>query len=267
MKILKRVISVIVIAISLVGLVLSLAGIIVGWNTKARLTTSILNVLTEAETRLEEVDQRLNQVKTSLTEIRQSIAEAEERVGALGADAEENRRLMTVISDTVGAKVIPLVDRANEIMTTVRGTIATLNSALELLKAIPFISVQLPDLTTVGQIAEELATLQTAVSELRTTLSERRSELIEGTASLLTESLARIDQLLEGVQTRLTEYTQRLDETQSRLAQLKQSIPIGLNVAAWLNTLVLLWLAFAQVGLLIHAWRFLTGKDLLARWL
>src|SRR5262245_22191366 len=114
MKILKRVISVIVIAISLVVLVLSLAGIILGWNTKARLTTSILDVLTEAETRLEEVDQRLNQVDTSLSEVRQDIAEAEESVGALGTDAEENRRLMTVISDTVGAKVIPLVDRANE---------------------------------------------------------------------------------------------------------------------------------------------------------
>jgi hypothetical protein len=40
-----------------------------------------------------------------------------------------------------------------------------------------------------------------------------------------------------------------------------------LNIVTLLNTLVLLWLAFAQVGLLIHSWRFLTGKDLLARWL
>jgi hypothetical protein len=50
------------------------------------------------------------------------------------------------------------------------------------------------------------------------------------------------------------------------LAQLRESISAALNVVAWVNTLVLLWVAFGQVALLIHSWRFLTGKDLLARW-
>lgn len=266
MKLLKTIISVIVIAVSLVMLVLGLAGIIWGWNAKAQLSTGIVNVLTEAETLLEGVDQRLENVDTDLTQARQEIAGVEENVAALGADAEENGRLMTVISDTVGAKVVPLVNKAGEAMTTARETIAAINSAIEALNAIPFISVPVPELAPLGQISDELATLQTAVSELQTSLRERRAELLQEAASLLTDALTRIDQLLEGVQTRVAGYRQRLDATQTRLAQLKESIPRALNIAAWVTTLVLLWVALAQVSLLIHSWRFLTGKDLLARW-
>jgi chromosome segregation ATPase len=266
MQRLKSVVSVIVIGVSLVMLVLSLAGIVWGWNAMAQLSNGIVNVLTEAETRLQEVDQGLDQVDTTLTQVRQEIADAEENVAALGADTEQNGRLMTVISDTVGAKVVPLVNKANTAINTFQETITVIDSTVATLNTLPFMSIPTPELATLRQISDELATLQTAVSELQTTLSERRAELIQGAVALLTASLTRIDQILESVQTRVGGYIQRLDATQTRLAQLKDSIPTALNMVALVNMLVLLWLAFAQVGLLIHSWRFLTGKDLLARW-
>jgi chromosome segregation ATPase len=266
MRRLKSVISVIVISVSLLMLVLSLAGIIWGWNATAQLSTGIVNMLTEVEMRLQEVDQSLGLVDSALTQTREGIAEVDENVKAMGTDAEENRRLMTVISDTVGAKVVPLVTKASTAINTFQQTITVLDSTIATLNTLPFISVPAPELSTLRQIADELAALQTAVNEFQTTLSERRSELIEGAVSILSASLNRIDQTLERVETRVTESRQRLEATRTRLAQLKESIPTALNMAALVNTLVLLWVAFGQVGLLIHSWRFLTGKDLLARW-
>lgn len=265
MKILKSVISVIVIAISLVMLVLSLIGIVWGWNTTSQLSTGIVNILTEAETSLQEADQRLGLVDSALAQTRDGIAEVDAKVKAMGTDAEENKRLMTVISDTVGAKVVPLVNKANNAINTFQQTITVLDSTIATLNTLPFMSIPTPDLSTLRQISDELATLQTAVSEFQAALSERRSELIQGTVTLLSNSLNRIDQLLERIQSPVSEARQRLGVTQSRLAQLKESIPTALNIAALANTLLLLWVGFGQVALLILGWRFLTGKDLLAR--
>jgi chromosome segregation ATPase len=265
MKRLKSVISVIVIGLSLVMLVLSLIGIVWGWNATAQLSTGIVNALAEAETRLQEVDQGLGQADSALTQTRDGIAEVDANVKAMGADAEENKRLMTVISDTVGAKVVPLVTKANDAINTLQQTIAVLDSTIATLNTLPFLSIPTPDLSTLHQIADDLATLQTSVKEFQTALSERRTELIQGTVTILSNSLNRIDQILGGIQTRVTESRGRLSITQSRLAQLKETIPTALNIAALANTLLLFWVGLGQVALLVLGWRFLTGKDLLAR--
>jgi chromosome segregation ATPase len=219
---------------------LSLAGIIWGWNATAQLSASIVNILIEAETRLQEVDQSLSQADSALTQTRDGIAEVDANVKAMGADAEENKRLMTVISDTVGAKVVPLVAKANNAINTFQQTLAVLDSTIATLNTLPFLSIPTPDLSTLRQIGDDLTTLQTTVSEFQTALSERRTELIQGAITVLSTSLNKIDQILEGIQSRVAESRQRLDATQTRLAQLKETIPTALNIAALANTLLLL---------------------------
>lgn len=261
---LKRVLAAITIGISVVMLVLSLAGIAGCWMANAQISGSIVDVLTVADTRLETVDKGLDKADAALTRARATTAAVEKSAESLGADVEQNKPVVTVISNTVGAELAPLVHTTRETVRTVREAVVAVNSTIEALNAMPFVSVPTPELTTLQKLSDDLESLEAMVKELRATIDRRRSEIVQGTVSVVTGPTTQIDSALERAQATVAQYSQRVKSIRAALAAARSEVPVWLNVAAVVITVVLLWVAFSQVGLLVHGWRFFSGRDLLA---
>jgi hypothetical protein len=264
MQTLKRVLAAIVMAVSVLVLVLSLAGIAGTWIVRGQLAAELVGIVTVAETGVTAAMQGVEGVDTALTRAREQVAAVESDVQAFGADLEQNKPLLTAISDKLDLGLAPLVESARETMTTVRETVAAVNSTIEAVNAIPFVSVPVPELESLNKLSQDVQSFRTEVQNLRAAIDQRRSEVIAGGVSIITTPTSRIGASLDDVQSRVSAYSRQLGAVQKGLSTLKSAIGRWLTWLAVILTLILLWLAFSQVGLLVLSWRAFSGQDLLA---
>jgi hypothetical protein len=260
---LKRILAAIVMVISVLMLVLSLGGIAGTWVVRAQLNTGLVGIVTAAETRATTIKQGLDRLDTALTQARDQVASVEQDVQAFGADLEQNKPLLTAISDKLGLQLSPLVDKAREIMTTLRETVAAVSSAIEAINAIPFVSVPVPELETLQKLSQDVEDFRAEVQNLRTAIDQRQSEIIQGAVSIITTPTLQIGGTLDEMQVTVSGYSQQIGAVQEGLSGLKSGIGRWLTWAAVILTLFLLWIAFSQAGLFVLGWRAYSGQDLL----
>jgi hypothetical protein len=261
----KRILSAIVIAISVLLLVLSLAGIVGTWIVRDQLHTDLVGIVTAAETRATTVKKGLDRLDTALTQSRSQVTAIEQEAQAFGTSLEENRPLLTAISDAIGIELSPLIESARETMTTVREAVAAVNSAIEAINAIPFVSVPAPELQTLQKLSQDVESFRTEVQAVRTAMEQRRSEIIQGTVSIITTPTSQIGGTLDEMLDTVSGYSQQVGAVQEGLSRFRSAIGSTLTWTAIIVTLILLWIAFSQVGLLVLGWRAFSGQDLMPR--
>ncbi len=264
MQNLKRVLAVIVMVISALALVLSLTGIVGAWIVRAQLATGLVDIATQAEARATRAKQGVDRLDAALSRARDQVLGVERDVQALGADLDQNRPLLSGISERLGLELGPLFDSAREIMTTIREAVTAVNSAIEAINAIPFISIPVPEMEKLEKLSQDIDSLRAQVQDLRTAIDQRRSEIIQGAVSIVTTPTSQIGATLGEMQATVSGYSEQLGSVQERLSNFKSAIGGWLTWTAVIFTLILLWFAFSQAGLLVLGWRFFSGRDLLA---
>lgn len=266
MQTFKRVLGVIVTVISILMLVLSLAGIVGTWIVRSELDTRLVRVATAAELRVTAIKGGLDRLDTQIGQVNALVAGVEQDVRAFGTDVEQNRPLLTAISDKLGVELQPLFDSVREIATTIAETVDAVNTAIEAVNAIPFISIPAPTLAKANQLSQDVEALGTQVRDLRAAADAKRSEIIQGTVEIITTPAAQIGGALGKMQQTVSGYSQEVGAVQAGLANFRESIGGWLTWVAVILTLIFLWLAFSQAAVFVLGWRLFSGKDLLARW-
>jgi hypothetical protein len=262
---LKRVLAAIVMVISALVLVLSLAGIVGAWIVRGQLATDLVGIATKAEARATQAKQGVDRLDAALTRAHDQVLVVEHEVQAFGADLEQNRPLLSAISERLGLELGPLFDSVREIMTTIRETVVAVNTATEAINAIPFISIPVPEMEKLEKLSQDVDSVRTQVQDLRTAIDQRRSEIIQGAVSIVTTPTSQMGTALGEMQATVSGYSEQLGAVQERLSSFKSAIGGWLTWAAVILTLILLWFAFSQAGLLVLGWRFFSGQDLLAQ--
>ncbi len=261
----KRILTAIVVAISVLVLVLSLTGIVGTWIVRDQLHTDLMVVVTAAETKATRVQQGLDRLDVVLTWARDQVTAIEQEAQAFGTNLEENRPLFAAISDSLGIELSPLIESARETITTVREAVAAVNSAIEAVNAIPFVSVPAPELETLQKLSQDVENFRTEVQAVRTDIDQRRSEIIQGAVSIVTTPVSEIGTALDEMTDTVAGYSQQVSAVQDGLSDFKAAIGRTLNWLAVGLTLFLVWIAFSQGVVLSLGWRAFSGRDLWER--
>ena len=265
MRILKRIAAVVIMVTSVLVLVLGLAGIAGTWMVRSRLDDGLGRIMTAAEAEAVGAQQELDRLDAALAQASTQIAAVEQEVQALGTDLDQNKPLLTALTDRLDVDLAPLAARAREMMDTIRETVAAVNSVVETINALSFVSKPIPELENLNALAEEIDSFEAEVQNLRLTIEQRRSEIIAGGVSIVTTPAARIRGGLDRAQATVSGYSQRLGTLQENLSALGATVGQWLTWLAVILTLILLWLALSQAALFVLGWRALRGQDILPR--
>ena len=265
MRTLKRVLAVILMVVSILVLLLSLTGIVGTWIVRGKLSTALVGIVTNAETMATSAKQGLDQLDATLTQAGDQVAALEQGVQTLGTNVEENKPLLTALSDGLKAALGPLLDKARELMTSLGEAIAAVNSAIEAINAIPFLSVNIPEITALDTLSQELESFSSEVQNLVATIDEKSSEIVNGVTSILTTPLSKISGALDQMQAAISGFSQQVGDVQQGLSNLKSALPKLLSLGAVIFTVVLLWLALSQAAVFVLGWRGFSGLDILPR--
>ena len=265
MSVLKRILAVGVVAVSALVLLLSLASIAGTWVARPRLRAGLVGIVMAAETRAEAVQQQVERLDNALLQAHGEVLALEQEAQALGANLEEGTPLLNALLDRLDLELSPLVDRAREIVTAIHETADAVNSIVEGINALPFVTRPVPELEALDRLSEDLQDLEAEVQALRTALKERQAEIVRGAIALITTPTSQLGAKLAEMQTAVSDYGLQIRRVQLRLSTLRAGIGRWLTWAAIVLTLALIWVAFSQAGLLVLGWRAFLGQDLLPR--
>jgi len=263
MRTVKRILAVVVMVISALMLVLSPVGIAGTWIVRGQFLSDLGEIVTAAETRAETVQQELDRLGRTLAQAADEVAAVEREVQSLGADLEQNKAMLTAISDRFGLQLGSLIDKVGETVAKIRETMAAVNSIVEGVNALPFVTSPVADLEALNQLSEDLDALVTEIEDLRTTIDRRQSEIVQGAVALIAVPAAQIGGVLEAMEAGVSGTSREIDRVQEGLSSLQAAVRRRLTWGAVILTLILSWLALSQVGLGVLAWRAFLGMDVL----
>lgn len=259
----RKILAGTLIGLSSLVLIASLVGIIMAWAYNEPLTL-------EAETRLGEAEAQLSQIQTDLRKAKDEVARAlriiqsaEDALSKLTQQTSSAKDALEQVNQTLDEDLIPGLANTRERISEVRQVLQDLRASLEQLNSLPFIQLDIPGdeflagiLTEVDSLDGEIANMQDLAGRASVFLSDT-SYLLGGDFQTSKQNLQDLLQVLEGYDAKLTDWL-------NQIADVKASAPRWIDNASASLTVALFWLAFSQLGLILHGLAVWQGENPLA---
>jgi methyl-accepting chemotaxis protein len=254
MGIFKRILTGLVIFVNTIGLIFCLAGIIGVWVINTPLTKSITSVLEQTDALLTFSLDRLDLVANELNTAQDLLANLEETVVAVGQNLTENSPTLTFLSNTVGKELKPKLETTAEVISTVRGTIISVNNTLETANSIPFVSVPTLPMEQFDEIDQQMQEIVGTVKTLGEAIRDFETGMVERTSDMIMVPVDKLTNLIERVLIPVIVFSTTLRQVQAQVNNVNTRIPALIDWGSVLATFTLVWLGLGQASLLYGGW-------------
>jgi hypothetical protein len=249
MNVCKRIVATLTLLLSAAMLLLSLAGGVGVWLIKEPVTARATRVFGRIDAALAVAARNLSQVKASLDRAADSLSSAREEQRKAPQQPKRKGTSRRMLERTVRKQVAPKVSDAHQKLNTVAEAAVVVNSVLEDVGNIPFLSASGLDLDGLSKMNRRLADVGPAAWELSRTLGG--PEPVSGAAG---NELSRIERALKTLREGIAEFEPQLTEVRQRTQELKSRTLDWITPAAVLISGVCFWIALSQVSLMGRAW-------------
>jgi hypothetical protein len=249
MKVLKRILAGFTLLLGAAVLLLSLAGGVGIWMVKEPVTDRATRVFGRIEAALDIADKGLDQVKKSLARAAERLDSVRDEQKKLAQKPQKINPLRRLLARKVQQNIAPEVGDAQEKLHTVAEAAVVVNSVLEDVGNLPFLSAAGLDSDRLKEINNRLATVGPAAWELSRLFGEP-----EGDAGDASTQLSLVEKALKTMQGLIAEYEPQLTQVRQRTEALKSKTLSWITPAAIAVSLVCFWIALSQVSVLSHAW-------------
>ena len=255
---LKKTGRILIVVMAVLVIVLSVGGIFGAWGISSAVSNVTLKVFSVIQTGAQVVDSVAGRVDTLVQTARSEIQQAKEMVNTAASNLQENRPVLTALSERLDNRLGPTVDKVQEALTPVHDVLVTVSGAVSFANSVPFVQERAPRLDQLDQTLSDLSGLVADVLQLRTTLrtavTEKADQLTQGVATALTDLATRIDGKLADVQSSVQTLQTDIAALQVRVQRLQSALLLLFNLIALLATLVYIWVIYSQVVVIRHHW-------------
>jgi hypothetical protein len=242
--VIRRLLAIVFVLLSLVGLAVCVAGIVGAWWVQQPLLQKATRAFDVAGRALDVTDHTLDLITAGLDRTREDLSTIKSKYAAMSKDdmkPDVNQRMISrVLADQLGPKmkqVRQAVDIATEASVVMNSFLAGLND-------LPKTAVGSLDLNRLGQVRDSLSDV--------THTSLRLSDLLnQGSAAADDRDVAaatgRIAEVLDRITTVITELHERVGKAQSDVAEVKPRTMEWIHKGPTVVSVVLGWFALSQV--------------------
>ena len=189
----KRIAALILMIVSIILTLVLVVGIVGVWIVRGQATNAITALsqgidqgLTITLDRLSRLDGQLVQAETRTQELQQNAARVGDKV-------DENQVVLTLIQQTVGDELVPLIERIQESVSAVADLVRSANQSVQALNALPFVSIEVPGSEQIRKLSARSDELKTAAQDLRTQVKQTSAALTQKTIETVTRSVQQLD--------------------------------------------------------------------------
>jgi hypothetical protein len=249
----RRGFGLLVVLVAVVFLAAALGGSIGVWFVREPLTARATRVFDRVEAGLDASERGLGLANASLRKAAESVEAVQNGQAQLGRDAGQNRRALRLIASQIDRSLAPQVEDTRRRLLSVAEAAVAVESVLGDLNEFPSVSVSGPGAERVQQTQAKLTELAALAQQLSGMVKDRGAA--EGTASArVGTSVVNIAEVLQAIQALAAEIEERVASARQEVARLQSRTLTAIERGTVVVSLVLLWIALAQVSLLAHAW-------------
>ena len=269
MKPWKRILAVVIMALSVVLATLCIGGIVASWVVNNSVTNDVVRVLTSVESGLDVAEEAIGRVDTRVTTARGRVADFEETVQTAGENFTENPVILTALSEKLDLGIAPAVNDLREAVQSVREALIGIQKTIEAINAMPFVSIgqRTSERESLQQLSEAITALTEGVQETRNGIQEAKGQAADRVTSAIGRGTSKLDGGLATIETAAADYKTRISELRMAVSELRASVTFWLDVASVSATLILVWFIFSQAIVFVLGLSVYRNENLFARWM
>jgi hypothetical protein len=253
----RRFFALLVLLLSAAGLAACVLGIVYTWRTIGPLTEATEKVFDRVDHTVDLAGRSLDAILTGLREGRANLEELKKRSAGTDEEVRQINQFERLIAQRIVTRITPEPDRVQQGLSEMHDASIILQSLLGQVNELPVGVIANMDPDQVQSIGQELSGVETKSRALNSLLSQVIVSPSGGTnPDEVTRTSAAVDEMI-GVS---EHYQATLQQVAANVAKVKERTFLGLRVAPYAITGLLLWLAVSQLSLLAHAWSWFKGR-------
>ncbi len=263
----QKVLGGILIVFSTLLFTLSLIGVGSAWYYNEPLTNQSIAKLTEADDELEQAQNAIKDAQDELTRALRMVESAEESLESYKEQREEAVEFLDAVNGLLDDKISPSLETSKEKLAEVQEMLDDLYEKIEALNKIPFVEFDLPEKESLSYFVELTDTLEEEINNVGE-MADTASTFLDDATYLLGGDLSETKENIQNLMVVLDEYEAKIDKWRTDIAQWTEKLPRWFDITSASIAIFLLWFAFSQIGLLLHAlamWRNEEPLDLKAK--
>ena len=253
----QRVLGGTLITLSSLFFVLGLVGVGSAWYYNKPLTNKSIAKLTEIDGELEQAQNALEDAQGELTRALRMVESAEESLASYKEQREEAVEFLDAVNGLLDDKISPSLENSKEKLAEVQEKLDDIYEKIETLNKIPFVEIDLPEKGSLTYFVELTDTLEEEINNV-SEMADTASTFLDDATYLLGGDLSETKENILNLMVVLDKYESKVDKWRTDIAQLIEKLPRWLDYLSASTAIFLLWFAFSQIGLLLHAlamWR------------
>jgi len=220
-------------------------------------TETLLGKLTEVNTELKQARSALQDAQKELARTLRMVDRAEESLQALSKQREQAKEFLDTVNGMLGNTITPNIEASKEKIEQARKSFDEIRTSIENLNKIPFVEIEVPDDGLLDYFDEIIATLEGEVGQVEevannaSTFMNDTSYFLGGDFGETREHINNLSEVVDAYETKIAGWQREVD-------LLIEKTPEWINRASALLAVLLIWLAFSQLGLILHGlalWR------------
>ncbi len=256
----RRILSGILIVLSIVFLVLSVAGIGALWIYNEPLTREVTGRLKEVDSQLAQVEATLASSEKELARALRIVDAAQAALEKLTQQSQSAESLFESIQSTLDDRLIPELKTTRSRIETARTTLESLQSVLANVSGfVPGLDLNVPD-KILTDLISSTRSLDAEIANVEQ-LATQASTFVSDTSYLLGGDLTETRDSLQNFLTSIQDYKKKVAGWREQDRQLIEGAPRWIDQASVILTIFLLWFALSQFGLLLHGLSLRLGGD------
>lgn len=245
----KRIVAGITLVLAAGMLLLTLAGGVGVWLVKESVTDRATALFARIDAALDLAGRGLDQARASFGRAAERLDAVQQEQQKLAGELRKPSATRRALARTVQHRVAPQLGDAQEKVQAFAEAAVVLNSVLEDLGNLPFLSIPGLDRGRLDDINSRLSDVTSSAWELSRLLGDSEAD-----ADAERAQFSRIEQTLKVLQGLLTDYESRVTLVQQGAEGLKSQTLTWIGPGTVVVSLVCFWVALSQFCLLARAW-------------
>jgi hypothetical protein len=245
----KRILRVLVLLVSTSVLLLSLVGGIGIWVIRDPIVVRATQIFGRVEAALDVVDEGLEGARKSLGRAMERLESARQEQRNLSQQPQPKNGKRKALALAVKRGLAQQVEDSRRKLSTVAEASVVVNSVLQDVGNLPFLSASGLDHERLTELNRSLAKVGPAAWELSEALGDPDSD-----ANAAGEQFSHIDKTMQTIRGSLDEYQPKVQQVRERTKRLKDGTQSWMTTAAVLISGLCFWIALSQACLLRRVW-------------
>jgi F0F1-type ATP synthase membrane subunit b/b' len=256
----RKILSGILIALSVIFLLLSVVGIGAIWFYKGSLTREVTGRLTGIDVQLAQAQATLQSSEKELQRALRIVDGAQAALEKMAKQTGSAKNLFDSIQSTIDDKLLPDLKTTRQRIDNARTTLESLQSVLKSVSGfIPGVDLNAPA-KTLSDLIASTHSMDTEIANVEA-LATQASTFVSDTSFLLGGDLTETRTSLQNFVSYIQDYEKKVAGWRAQDKDLLEKAPGWINQASIILTVFLLWFGLSQFGLLLHGLSIQRGAD------